>query len=1135
MEFPDNWPATLPWLQFLALTGWTPSDLSRPLAAGAPGVDDNDIQVELGWNAFHKFLNSASHPGNGDLQAMASFVLGQTFSLRYPQVPNTPSLSIPMLATGLAKYVPEAYRGEHFATADLILHGSKGELGKASFRLLVYIMVNKLGAFGIMGNENLKGEDREKLDAIVTSIFRSFVRQHPKEGQEILSHKDPTTTAMAESLFGAAIRLLSPELVALLAPIIRHDLIPIRGRREDREIPCFSQPIDFWHHMSPLTPLQYALWHGDVEIVEILLKAGADPNIAPDMGLEPPDLSPLEIACMVNEKVKSLELARLLIAWGAEVHRESGRLSPLLVAAERGHPELLKLLLENGANVHHTYDWGGSRYVLLDLVVDSGCEESLSIVLDRTMIPNIKQSHLLMCLIRRMWARRILGISKVKMLLGRLKHVNGKMTSGETILLSAVRSRRLDVCQLLVQRGARPDPRRRSWRWDQAPTPLQLAARYGDSRIVTLLLDHGAQVNRRTAHQMCSKHWAWKPNLRSALQTALYYGQKAVANILIRAGATFGQEELDAATNSFRMRNLMDTIGRALRPDEKQSLLRSALNHANQTLVLDLLGTNVNFGEEEIMRVAELNWNRVTSRILRGKINLSLPFQTGGASLLETSISFGNGLLVDAMLRLDGLTSDAGALCAALWKGQDSLTRRLIEKWRRGSDKTLEGTAVGIAMFLSEKQLLRSLLDAGLDATECYLPDSFYDIQKKTARTALEHGWWRDSKVKKGSPLHFALRNKAMDILRLAQPYIRTVPFAILSDAVRFSSPEIVRLLFETPYPADQHDDWDRVWDQSNGTLLQMAAGRGNTDIIQLVLDAGEDVNETFCTGKYIHTALQLAAAGGHVESVKMLLQAGADVNKPPTALDCVDLKSLRGVEVRDSLQSAVSSGNPELVKLMLDAGAEFDAAAYAINGATALQVACIKGYIGIAKLLVDGGADVNGPAAQHRGRTALEGAAEYGRLDIIQLLLASGVRLDGEYTRQYLRAVKFAKDVGHNAVALLIEAHRRSLGPTTEEASAPLPRRAESTGEMVQNRDLTHLDASEPEIPDLPSPDHCDRPYCAWDTDSGLDEMLAEDSESSGDFSGDVSETEDSEVEPTTSGASGPDCDDEDEDWPSD
>jgi hypothetical protein len=59
------------------------------------------------------------------------------------------------------------------------------------------------------------------------------------------------------------------------------------------------------------------------------------------------------------------------------------------------------------------------------------------------------------------------------------------------------------------------------------------------------------------------------------------------------------------------------------------------------------------------------------------------------------------------------------------------------------------------------------------------------------------------------------------------------------------------------------------------GTALQAASDQGHSEVVQLLLESGVDIDARERYG----TALRLASAGDHDQAVQILLNAGADVN----------------------------------------------------------------------------------------------------------------------------------------------------------------------------------------------------------------------------------------------------------------
>ncbi|MEM7406092.1 MAG: ankyrin repeat domain-containing protein [Pseudomonadota bacterium] len=95
-----------------------------------------------------------------------------------------------------------------------------------------------------------------------------------------------------------------------------------------------------------MTPVMQASSFGDVEMVETLLRFGADPNKRGSASR-----TALQYAAEKNR----LRVARALVSAGADVDgADVSGLTPLIMAADRGYTDFGLLMLESGANVNAT-------------------------------------------------------------------------------------------------------------------------------------------------------------------------------------------------------------------------------------------------------------------------------------------------------------------------------------------------------------------------------------------------------------------------------------------------------------------------------------------------------------------------------------------------------------------------------------------------------------------------------------------------------------------------------------------------------------------------------------------------------------------------------------------------------------
>lgn len=150
------------------------------------------------------------------------------------------------------------------------------------------------------------------------------------------------------------------------------------------------------------------------------------------------------------------------------------------------------------------------------------------------------------------------------------------------------------------------------------------------------------------------------------------------------------------------------------------------------------------------------------------------------------------------------------------------------------------------------------------------------------------------------------------DINQPAHPLIYTP----LQGAVRFERPDMVRHLLSLgvdpnapapPYP-NPEDEWDPLPPR---TALQAAVEVGDTEIIDLLIESGAEVN-----GAAAHrsgaTALQIAASTGQIGTARKLMSLGADVNGPRS--------SENG---RMALEAAAERGRLDMVQFLLESGAK--------------------------------------------------------------------------------------------------------------------------------------------------------------------------------------------------------------------
>lgn len=319
------------------------------------------------------------------------------------------------------------------------------------------------------------------------------------------------------------------------------------------------------------TPLQWAVYDGNVAEVKRLLRAGAKVSLANNYGATPMSLAAevgnadiigvlLEAGADVESpnadgmtallavaRTGNVKAAQLLLGAGAKVDaRESfGGQTPLMWATARRHPEMMQLLIARGADVNarsavrdyqrhvtaegrpKSLDSGGFTPLLY--ASRENCRACVDLLLKNGADINIADpddvSPLLVAIMNANWdlAQRLIEAGA---------DINQWDMYGETPLFIAINQRnRLDgghnsidapntttgtaIVKLLLDKGANPNvqlffkPANLTGTTNtRGATPLIRAANNGDLEMVKLLLEHGADATLYMADRQTPMHAA---------------------------------------------------------------------------------------------------------------------------------------------------------------------------------------------------------------------------------------------------------------------------------------------------------------------------------------------------------------------------------------------------------------------------------------------------------------------------------------------------------------------------------------------------------------------------------------------------------------------------------------------------
>ncbi|XP_030291938.1 ankycorbin isoform X1 [Sparus aurata] len=162
--------------------------------------------------------------------------------------------------------------------------------------------------------------------------------------------------------------------------------------------------------------------------------------------------------------------------------------------------------------------------------------------------------------------------------------------------------------------------------------------------------------------------------------------------------------------------------------------------------------------------------------------------------------------------------------------------------------------------------------------------------------------------------------------------------------------------------------------DSEGKSALHVAAARGQTDCLSVILAHGADLSITDAAG---YNPLHLAAKNNHTECCKKLIQS-----KLP--IDATDSSG------KTALHHAAASGNIQAVQLLCELKSPINMKD--ADGLTPLLLSAKNSHAEVCCTLLDCGAEIN--ASDNSGRTALILASESNAVSVAEVLVQRGADL---------------------------------------------------------------------------------------------------------------------------------------------
>ncbi|CAD0058023.1 unnamed protein product, partial [Aureobasidium pullulans] len=565
---------------------------------------------------------------------------------------------------------------------------------------------------------------------------------------------------------------------------------------------------------------------------------------------------------------------------------------------------------------------------------------------------------------------------------------------------------------------------------DEGAPPLYLAARWGHLDTVEYMIDRGADVNISGGRY------------DTALQVAAYFGHTKIVSMLLDNGFEFPDQSSYDACYSIAafsgqvstVQLLLDIFAGKYTPQTVHDPLQVALYGRKERKAKALLA-----GYGDINQQIGYFGNALQAAICGGKLSLVETLTDYRADLglrgrygypLRVAASFGHRDIVQWLLteqNADPNVKDeelGDCLQAAAVNGHAEIVALLLQhgakiegsggasRWQIKAASALGHLRIAQILFkngayIHQNEFLMAAILARQDDAVRFLIDkgakvNFDSIQAKTSFTRVGFGEESNRVGSREETTHVSAFS--------ALAALETQENEEIEDnrETRWD-PEIRRL--PLPEIKELHDfDYDLF---ESGPLIA-ATLRRNLILVSLLLSAGARID---AGGENTFTALQAAAHYGYREIVDRLLDAGANPNR------CCNVFG-------SALHAALDGSQFEIATLLLKRGANIHQHWYGFG--SCLQIYSERGDLSVVRYLLDQGADINDRGGQNG--TALQVAASTGRLEVVRFLVEHGAELNAP-GGDLGTALQAAADTDHFEIAQYLSSQgaRTTLSPALQ------------------------------------------------------------------------------------------------------
>jgi ankyrin repeat protein len=711
----------------------------------------------------------------------------------------------------------------------------------------IYIVSNHLDELWPMG---------DFIETVLQSISWRVLRR-------VLLVEAPSVQAFSERVFLHAITTQSLHVVE---DLLRHKFI---------EATVISNGL----------ALVSAVRTSNCELVSMILDAGACPN-------------KIAFGNLPLTETRDVHVARLVLEAGADINSFASiifigkymlsHVTALAVATASKNIDLVRYLIEKGADVNLHSGWERKENSTTMLAVESGIIEILQMLLQAGSRPDEVSRTL----------SRMTPLQKAGTRPNEASKMHYQLM---TPLQKAALIGDIEAVRLLIKYGG--DVNAPAFGTSGA-TALQAAVSQGDVEMTKVLLENGAEVNIPSNSDAKFPH--------SLLTTAVEMNHPELVKIILDAGAEvnissfgyYGCTPLESAMYLPHGSDICDLlVGRGAQHNTlsnneyRQVQLRKAVWAEDLVRVKVLLGTGM-----------KIDMSPIEDSPYRESHNIRLLEER---SILQDAIITGSAvfqLLFDVIKSYNDDVDFHPLLVEAIRVKNVEIRTTLLDAGANINSThchagKLIGTPLMFAVWKNDFEAVRFLYHKGADVN--VVAKGFHLSDFRRASTALQISLWHAEYERASFEMFHFLRHHGATI---NAPIARKYGLSELASAVTTGDLAIVQELLDAG--ANVNSPPAEV---GGRTALQAAADlySAKIEMVQLLLQRRADVN-ALPACRYGITALGAAAKGGLFQVALILLKAGADVNA-----------EFYSYGPSTSLREAASWGRLDMVHLLLKAGAD--------------------------------------------------------------------------------------------------------------------------------------------------------------------------------------------------------------------